>query len=166
MSAWMASPTHKDNIVNPKYTEIGLAVVPGTIQGQETVLVVQLFGASQGGAVPQVASAAIAPAPVAIAQVQTTSVPSPTQPLLIESESSREMSPDAKQSGRPRYNQFNLTRALNLGTAALFILALVLDLLMAESRVLTRRVGNNWAHIIFINFILLATTIVNAGKIL
>ena len=166
MSAWMASPTHKDNIVNPKYTEIGLAVVPGTIQSQETVLVVQLFGASQGGAVPQVASAAIAPAPVAIAQVQTTSVPSPTQPLLIESESSREMSPDAKQSGRPRYNQFNLTRALNLGTTALFILALVLDLLIAESRVLTRRVGNNWAHIIFINFILLATTIVNAGKIL
>ncbi|MFH1244355.1 MAG: CAP domain-containing protein [bacterium] len=161
MSAWMASPTHKKNIINPQYTEIGLAVVPGTLQGQETVLVVQLFGTSQGGFVPQVASAATA----TVAEIKEP-VPSPTQPLHIESESSREMPPDAKQSGRPRYNQFNLARALNLGTTALFILALVLDLLIAESRVLTRRVGNNWAHIIFINFILLATTIVNAGKIL
>ena len=53
IQAWMASPTHKDNIVNPKYTEIGLAVVPGSISGQDTVLVVQLFGTRAGGAVPQ-----------------------------------------------------------------------------------------------------------------
>ena len=169
MSSWMASPTHRENIINPKYTEFGLAVVPGTIQGQETVLVVQLFGASQGGAVPQVASAntttapAVKPAPVTVAIVQepvSTPVPSVIggEPVLSEVE--------GVERSQPRYNQFNLTRALNLGTTALFILALVLDLLIAESRVLTRRVGNNWAHIIFINFILLATTIVNAGKIL
>jgi hypothetical protein len=66
----------------------------------------------------------------------------------------------------PRYNQFNLARALNLATTALFILALILDLYLAESTRLTRRVGNNWAHILFINLILLATTVVNAGKIM
>lgn len=165
MSAWMASPTHRDNIINPKYAEMGLAVVPGTIQGQETVLVVQLFGSAQGGAVPQVASATTAPsltpAPVTIAEVKEPApvlVASPV-PTIVPANS-----PVAATA--PRYNQFNLTRALNLGTTALFILALVLDLLIAESRVLTRRVGNNWAHIIFINLILLATTIVNAGKIL
>jgi hypothetical protein len=59
-----------------------------------------------------------------------------------------------------------LARALNLGTTALFILALVIDLYLAESQRLSRRVGNNWAHILFINLILLVTTIVNAGKIL
>jgi hypothetical protein len=44
MTAWMASPTHKANIVNTKYQEIGIAVVDGTLMGTQTTLVVQLFG--------------------------------------------------------------------------------------------------------------------------
>jgi len=47
ISAWMASPTHKANIINPKYQEIGIAVVNGTLDGIETTLVVQMFGAAQ-----------------------------------------------------------------------------------------------------------------------
>lgn len=42
--AWMQSPTHRDNIVNPKYTEIGIATAAGMYQGKETVFVVQMFG--------------------------------------------------------------------------------------------------------------------------
>jgi len=44
MSAWMKSPTHRDNIVNPKYKEIGIGVVNGTLSGIKTTLVVQHFG--------------------------------------------------------------------------------------------------------------------------
>ncbi|MDD3647353.1 MAG: CAP domain-containing protein [Candidatus Dojkabacteria bacterium] len=43
-SAWMASPTHRDNIVNPNYKNIGIASVTGEFQGQETTIVVQMFG--------------------------------------------------------------------------------------------------------------------------
>jgi len=43
MSAWMKSPTHRDNIVNPKYKEIGIGVVNGTLSGIKTTLVVQHF---------------------------------------------------------------------------------------------------------------------------
>ncbi len=42
--AWMNSPTHRDNIVNPKYTEIGIAVATGTYQGRGAVFAVQMFG--------------------------------------------------------------------------------------------------------------------------
>ena len=55
---------------------------------------------------------------------------------------------------------------MSLVTTLMFMLVLVVDLALAESKVLSRRVGKNWAHIIFINVILLATTIVNAGSIL
>lgn len=48
VAAWMASPTHKANIVNAKYEEIGVAVVNGTLDGIETTLVVQMFGKPQG----------------------------------------------------------------------------------------------------------------------
>jgi len=45
ISAWMNSPTHRDNIVDPKYLEIGVGTARGEYQGHETVFVVQLFGA-------------------------------------------------------------------------------------------------------------------------
>jgi uncharacterized protein YkwD len=46
--AWMASPTHRDNIVNSNYADIGVAVVHGKLQGDEVVLVVQMFGTLSG----------------------------------------------------------------------------------------------------------------------
>lgn len=149
ISAWMASPTHKENIVNAKYTEIGLAVVPGSLQGSDTVLVVQFFGAPGAGSISS-GNEVFSPTP--------TPVPVPVQVAEVKGE--------ALVPITPRFNQFNIARTLNLATTILFILALILDLLIAENQKLSRRVGNNWAHIIFINFILLATTIVNAGKIL
>jgi uncharacterized protein YkwD len=44
MTSWMSSPKHRDNIVSPKFTEIGVAVVKGFLDGQETTVVVQHFG--------------------------------------------------------------------------------------------------------------------------
>jgi Cysteine-rich secretory protein family len=43
-SAWMKSQTHRANILNANYQEIGVAVVEGKIDGQNSVVTVQLFG--------------------------------------------------------------------------------------------------------------------------
>lgn len=42
--AWMKSPTHKANILNGKFTEIGISTKEGVIDGHNTVYVVQMFG--------------------------------------------------------------------------------------------------------------------------
>jgi hypothetical protein len=42
--AWMDSPTHRANILGSSYREMGLAVVQGEMEGQQTTIVVQLFG--------------------------------------------------------------------------------------------------------------------------
>lgn len=42
--AWMKSPTHKENIISEKFSEIGVAVQEGILDGRETLLAVQLFG--------------------------------------------------------------------------------------------------------------------------
>lgn len=42
--AWLDSPTHRANILNEKYKEIGVAVEKGKINGHDTILVVVLFG--------------------------------------------------------------------------------------------------------------------------
>lgn len=47
VDAWMASPTHKANIVKPQYTEIGIGIADGTYQGRPVTFVVQFFGTPQ-----------------------------------------------------------------------------------------------------------------------
>lgn len=42
--AWMDSPTHHDNLLDPHFTEIGIALAVGTFQGRATTFVVQMFG--------------------------------------------------------------------------------------------------------------------------
>ena len=42
--AWNDSPSHRANLLNPKYQDIGIAVLKGDFNGNETTLVVQLFG--------------------------------------------------------------------------------------------------------------------------
>jgi hypothetical protein len=45
--AWMKSPTHRKNILNANYQEIGVAVRRGVIDGQEGTVVVQFFGSQK-----------------------------------------------------------------------------------------------------------------------
>ncbi|MEN9341957.1 MAG: hypothetical protein RIQ54_213 [Candidatus Parcubacteria bacterium] len=42
--AWMKSPSHRANIINSEFTEIGVATAVGTYEGREAVFVVQFFG--------------------------------------------------------------------------------------------------------------------------
>ncbi len=44
VTAWMNSPTHRDNVLRKDFTEVGFAVVDGTLGGEQTTLVVQMFG--------------------------------------------------------------------------------------------------------------------------
>lgn len=46
LQAWLDSPSHRENLLGRNYDDIGVAVVLGKINGQETTLVVQLFGTS------------------------------------------------------------------------------------------------------------------------
>ena len=43
VKAWMNSPSHRANIVNATYQEIGIGTAKGRYQGHDTVFVVQLF---------------------------------------------------------------------------------------------------------------------------
>jgi uncharacterized protein YkwD len=44
VTAWMNSPGHKANILNKKYTELGVSVKKGVYKGEETIIAVQIFG--------------------------------------------------------------------------------------------------------------------------
>lgn len=43
-TAWMNSPSHRENILSTNYKEIGVAQATGVVNGQQTVVVVEMFG--------------------------------------------------------------------------------------------------------------------------
>lgn len=51
IEAWKNSPLHKKNLLSPYYKEIGLAAIDGKFQGQDTTVVVQIFGSPAVGSV-------------------------------------------------------------------------------------------------------------------
>lgn len=44
MNAWMKSVTHRENLLDKNYSEIGIAVLAGEFEGKETIVIAQLFG--------------------------------------------------------------------------------------------------------------------------
>jgi len=72
VEAWMLSPAHRKNIVDPKFLEIGVGTARGTFDGYDTVYVVQLFGT------PAIAAS--------VAEITAQKAPLATQPLLVPTE--------------------------------------------------------------------------------
>lgn len=85
VDAWMNSPTHRANIMNGQFTEIGIGVARGEFEGSETIFVVQFFGT------PKQSTSVVTttPAPT-VASVQKTDTkpkeqPKQPEPPIIES---------------------------------------------------------------------------------
>ncbi len=83
-NAWMASATHRQNILNPNFREIGIAVISGTYEGAETILVAQEFGTPLEGG--EVASEQATPANETTNQPQAnqSANPNPTPTSSVE----------------------------------------------------------------------------------
>lgn len=50
VDAWLKSPTHRENIMDEKFTEIGIGTAKGRYQDYDTVFVVQMFGSPAAAA--------------------------------------------------------------------------------------------------------------------
>lgn len=78
VSAWMGSEAHRENILNPQFTEIGIGIARGSYKGQATTYVVQMLARPMGGTAPtSVKTVTVQPKPVVV----STPV-APAKPLL------------------------------------------------------------------------------------
>ncbi|HVZ67114.1 MAG TPA: CAP domain-containing protein [Patescibacteria group bacterium] len=166
VSAWMASPTHRDNLLSPKYKDVGFAIVPGTLQGEDTVLVVQMFG-STGDAVAVV--------PQAVVKVAQNFPPSPTPTQIVPVEKKivpvaiQETGGDSKSvNGQSVINAPKIDAPSTTKTIAsvvlMFLLAgLLIDALIVERKKIPRVVGHNLDHIMLILMFILFILILKGG---
>lgn len=106
VNAWMASPTHRANIVKPQYTEIGVGVAQGQFRGESATYVVQYFGA------PRQTTAALPAAPVTSATKTATAstTPTPVSPQVAGAETAAAPVPTAHPTSvtpQPTPSPFN-----------------------------------------------------------
>jgi len=157
VQAWMDSPTHRDNLLNSKYQDIGVAVVDGNLGGRETTLVVQMFGTKNVAAIPKpktTTTSAVANQPVQV------TVPVEAPVAAVQSKTTITNLPVST------VNPFDITKVVGIGLIGLFVLVLVMDVVMINRYKVMRWTSKSFAHLSLMVFLLIASIIVGVGRIL
>ncbi|MCL4374693.1 CAP domain-containing protein [Patescibacteria group bacterium] len=125
IDAWMNSPTHRENMLRPQYTEMGMAVMNGMLNGEETTLVVQMFGR-----------------PTTATTVVSSQSPEQSQPVVL-----------AKHTTAAAPGNF-LSFDLIIAFIVLLMTVLIADFYIAGKLKIVRLNGKNLAHFLFLGFVL------------
>jgi len=182
IDAWMGSPTHRENIMKPGYHEIGFAVVNGTLNGEETTLVVQMFGSS---------SAPVAQKPVqpsaegrSIALIQPAFAPSavptqvlvPTVPLVAQSQpitSPLDVAGENQTANsfggvsiKPIINLASVNKYVVYVYISIMMVVLLIDTYIVNRKRIVRVSGHNAAHFLFFGALLVLTAVSTSGTII
>lgn len=132
VKAWMASPTHRDNLLNTKYRDVGIAVVEGVLNGQKTTLVIQEFGTTQS----------LAANPSVDVQGKQYAVPKQdfNKPTLLVS------LPNTLPSNKVLIDPYSVSRVAGLSVIILIAFLLVLDVWVLRKRGVFRISSHHIAH--------------------
>lgn len=162
VDAWMNSPTHRENILNPKYKEIGIGVTEGDLAGVDTTIIVQFFGATYADQTPQ----KVAEVPKKeVAQVLQIETPKPTIiPTTVPQVQAVVSKPQTNQ--QILISPFSTTRFASIAVVSLLLVVFVLDAFLVSKRRITRIAGRSFAHVAFLGMILVIVLILKSGKIL
>jgi hypothetical protein len=136
VKAWMASPTHRDNLLNPRYQDMGLAIVDGKLGGRETTLVIQMFGTKLGAVAGNLFTAKAA---------ESTEVT--PKPVLFA-------------------NRFDVGKWVSIALLTVFSCLLIVDIVWVIRKKITRWTSKSVAHLAFMIMLILAVLVVNRGLIL
>ena len=159
VTAWMNSPTHRDNILKKEYTDVGFAIVNGVLNGEETTLVVQMFGKPLYKNITKEEKP-----PEAIKTKNEVNTPNLNpEKTYVNNQKPAVLSKNTK-------NIFSdiskFIFSINFVFLSFLLVALFFDFYFAEKFNLLRIEGKNLAHFIFIFFVLLSLLIITKGAII
>lgn len=160
VNAWMNSSTHKANILKSEYQDVGFAVINGTLNGQETTLVIQMFGAS-----PQTGKlAGNKPIPIESTKEESSELAQTTE--VIPTVIPKQTVILAAVKSTPLVNLNSLNRYISLLLLGMLTIVLTLDGFLIWQRKTIRISGHNIAHIIFLAALGAAVWLTSNGSIL
>lgn len=152
VKAWMDSPTHRDNLLNPNYQDIGIAVVDGVLNGQKTTLVVQEFGTTS-----------------LIAHQPTVSVSGKDLPVSKDDYNSQPTLVASVQTNidrQPLFDPYKVYKTFGVGLLALISGLLVIDFIILRRRGVFRQMSHHFANLSFLAAGLVGIFMSEPGNIL
>lgn len=165
VKAWMNSQSHRENMLSKNYKDIGFAIVPGMLEGEDTVLVVEMFGSVDSPLVPE------GNGNTAAIQEEPATVPVPTTTKVTEMVPSRTGAvnaalPSVSYETKPLIDIRKLSQNTVFIVLVSIFLALLLDVIIIERKKIPRFVGHNIDHIMLIGIFIILVVIQSVGKIL
>lgn len=175
VNAWMNSPSHRANVLDKNFKEIGVAVSSGTLGGNEGILVVQMFGTSiaptfagesQQNAAGANTSTAEVPSPSPkkqLAQVpnQQEATGAPPQVSQIS-----EIVTSAESQPVLATKKFSIAKAGSLALVSFIFALLVIEVITCARRAHVSLRSGVLAHLTILAFVLIALWYATAGAIL
>ena len=166
VNAWMNSPSHKENILNPNYMDIGIGVVEGSLSGVDTTIIVQFFGSPLSGqATIPVVKAKEATAPT----IKPTALPSSINlsPIPIQTPAQIVINKQGTSAASvSSVSPFASTKSISLLVTGLLLLVLSIDIIVVRRHRIARIGGRTLAHLAFFGMILAVILILKAGQII
>ncbi|HMS22518.1 MAG TPA: CAP domain-containing protein [Candidatus Levybacteria bacterium] len=149
VSAWMDSPSHRENMLSRKYKDVGFAIVEGKLQGEDTVLIVEMFASKD---------AEIAAIPEESQQI----VEFEKKPIAKNVTDGQGVAALGKEvKAVPVVDSQKTIRSSITIFLVFIIVILMLDIIIVEKKKIPRIVGHNMDHIIllvlFLLFVLAST---------
>lgn len=153
VEAWMASPSHRENMLSGNYSEVGFGVMEGKLLGEQTVLVVELLGNKTTIATPKTEN-----------NLNKTFSRSNNSSGQEEVLNQNLEIPSVKN--QPLIDTRSTFWIVSLFIITLFISILLLDMIIIERKKIIRLVGHNIDHIFFFTTILILIIILGKGLII
>jgi len=160
VQAWMDSPSHRENLLSPNYTDIGFAIVNGNLAGLESTLVVQLFGTP-------LQSHSVATTPTVAVKTERVVTENVTTPQLSLTPLHVLPTPQVVGNGEvlPAINIFNASRGITAVLGAFLTLLFTLDGFLAWRWRILRLSGNTVAHLAILILAVVGIWYTNVGVI-
>lgn len=167
INAWMASETHRKNMLSSNYQNVGFAVSTGKLSGEDTVLVVEMLG-STTYAPPAVAKAKEKPVIVAVASVSATTV-AKTETVTLGAKKDDSKPKIIVANSLPQIKPLVNSETLSFTSIRLimfmFMFAFILDMIIVERKKVVRFVGHNLDHLFLFSLIILVIMVLAKGVV-
>lgn len=160
VDAWMDSPSHRSNLLDDNFRDIGVAVATGDLAGGEVVLVVQMFGAQSTSYLAQDTSGART-------QQEQEREPSQNPQFLAQGQEIEQGDfGTGAQITVLASRKTDIAKGVALSMVGLIFVLFAVEVLVTLRHEHLKLKSNVFAHLLFLGFVLLAVWYFQAGAIL
>lgn len=167
IDGWMASLTHRENMLSPKYTDIGVAVVEGNLNGREATIIVQLFGTPSSVRSASVTSGSKDEVFVNKPEKVETTVAQKVEPeIILNTTENKPVVGSIDVVSPPTYPTFDQSKIFTGIILAFFTLVIFADWMIMRDKRHMRKVARPLGHFMFLLAVFIFVMVVRQATIL